>query len=71
VENLPPDEPTVEELVTKALTEGVIDEDFAEDLRNSADLEEALGMFCTHTIEEGNDPELLLQQWNITVDPSE
>lgn len=61
------EEPTVEELVTKALAAGAIDEAFAEDLRNSADLEEALGMFYTFVITEGADPEALLQEWGITV----
>jgi hypothetical protein len=57
--------PTVEELVTKALEAGVIDEEFAEDLRSSADLEEALGMFYTHAIEQGDEPDELLRQWRI------
>jgi hypothetical protein len=71
MENVSADEPTVEELVTKALEAEVINEEFAEDLRASADLEEALGMFYTHIIEEGGDPETLLQQLNITIDPAE
>lgn len=56
----------MEELVTKALAANVIDQDFAEDLRGSADLEEALGMFYTHVIEKGDDPEALLTEWGIT-----
>lgn len=63
------DKPTVEELTTKALTAGVIDQEFAEDLRESADLEEALGMFYTHALEHGNDPEALLAEWGITLNP--
>ena len=61
-------EPTVEELITKALEAEVIDQEFAEELRDSADLEEALGMFYTYVIEEGGDPEELLREWNITAD---
>jgi hypothetical protein len=59
-------EPTVEELVTKALAADVIDQEFAGDLRSSADLEEALGMFYTYALEHGNDPEALLAEWDIT-----
>lgn len=63
--------PAVEELVTKALAADVIDEGFAEDLRCSSDLDEALGMFYTYVIEQGDDPEELLRQWNIITDSSE
>jgi hypothetical protein len=59
------DEPTIEELVTKALGANVIDEEFAEELRGSEDLEEALGMFYTHTFEQGDNPEALLRGWDI------
>lgn len=61
-----PNEPTIEELVTKALAANMIDQEFAGDLRSSADLEEALGMFYTYVIEKGDDPEALLAEWGIT-----
>ena len=71
MENLSSDEPTVEELVAKALAANVIDEEFAEDLRGSTDLEEALGMFYTYITEESHhDPTDLLQQRNI-IDPTD
>lgn len=66
MENPQLNEPTVEELVTKALEADVIDQEFAEELRESADLEEALGMFYTYVIEKGDDPEVLLAEWGIT-----
>jgi hypothetical protein len=59
-------EPTVEELVTKALAADVIDPEFARDLRSSADLQEVLGMFYTYVIEKGDDPKALLAEWDIT-----
>lgn len=59
-------EPTVEELIAKALAADVIDQEFAGDLRSSADLEEALGMFYAYALEHGNDPEVLLVEWDIT-----
>lgn len=58
-------EPTTEELVTKALAAGVIDQDFADDLRDSEDLNEALGMFYTHITSEGGQPDDLLVEWGI------
>ena len=63
--------PTVEELIAKALAAEAIDEEFSEDLRSSADLDEALGMFYTYVIEQGGDPELLLRQWNMITDSPE
>ncbi|WP_280448613.1 hypothetical protein [Nocardia brasiliensis] len=52
-------------MATKALAANVIDQEFAEDLRNCADLKEALGMFYTYVIEKGDDPEALLIEWSI------
>lgn len=74
--NPQPNRPTIEELVTKALRANVIDHEFAGDLRNSADLEEALGMFYTYALEYGDDPEALLTKWgviepNSTTEPEE
>ncbi len=65
MENKPKDEPTVDELVEKALGAKVIDNEFADDIRNSADIEEALGMFYTHIIDEGGYPDDLLVEWDI------
>lgn len=62
---LPENEPNIEELVTRALADGVIDSEFAEELRGYDDLEEALGMFYTHAISEERDPEELLRHWGI------
>lgn len=53
----------MEELAAKALEAEVIDQDFAEDLCDSADLEVALGMFYTYVIEKGDDPKALLIEW--------
>lgn len=64
-------QPTTEELVAKALGAEVIDEDFAIELRVSADLDEALGIFYTYVIEQGEDPETLLRKWNIVIDSTE
>lgn len=66
MENQQSSEPTVEELTTKALEADVIDQDFAGELRSSTDIEEALGMFYTHALEHGHDPEALLAKWGIT-----
>lgn len=67
MDNASTNEPTVEELVAKALRANVIDQEFAGDLRSSADLEEALGMFYTYALEQGDgdDPEALLRGWGI------
>lgn len=59
-------EPTVDELVDKALQAGAIDAVFAEELRASADIGEAIGMFYTYALEAGNDPDALLAEWEIT-----
>jgi|GEM_PF-5276959 len=66
MENPELNEPTVEELIAKALAAEVIDQEFAEDLRDSTDFEEALGMFYTYVIEKGDDPEALLTEWGIS-----
>lgn len=66
--SIPTGESTVEELVTKALAAKVIDAEFADDMRGAADMEDALGMFYTHVIEQGDDPEALLWEWNIITD---
>jgi hypothetical protein len=66
LDNASTNEPTIEELATKALAADVIDQEFAGHLRGSADLEEALGMFYTYVIEKGDDPEALLAEWGIT-----
>lgn len=71
MENIPAGEPTIEELIAKALASGVINEEFAEDLHYSEDLEEALGMFYTRMTEQGRDPKFLLKQWGITIDSTE
>lgn len=61
------DEPTTNELIAKAVKAGVIDQEFAQDMRG-ASLEEALGMFYTHAIEQGEDPDELLREWGIAID---
>ena len=58
MDNTSTNEPTVEELVTKALAAEVIDQEFAGDLRSSADLEEALSAFYAYIIEGAATPDL-------------
>jgi len=65
VESKAQEEPTVDELVEKALQAKVIDAEFAEELRGSADMEDALGMFYTYVIEKGESPDELLAEWGI------
>ena len=58
-------EPTVEELVAKALAAGAITEEFAEELREYAELSDALGEFYTYIIADSGDPDAMLREWNI------
>ena len=58
-------EPTVEELVSKALEVNMIDAESADDLRGCDDLEEALGVFYGYMTDQGEDPDVLLADWGI------
>jgi hypothetical protein len=62
------DEPTIEELVGKALASETIDDEFAGELRGCTTFGEALEAFYNRLTQEGQDPEPLLSEWNIIVD---